>query len=135
MSVKTIKYGLYVAGLFNIVGVLGFSMFFTNPHIAKYYPSVFSDFGLIAIMLWGLAYIASASFYNHARTLMFVFALEKFIYVVTWILFMTSPGRDLPQIFDESVMTGMFYAAYGAGDFAFGCFFAWVGLKGYRIEG
>ncbi len=122
----------FAAGLFNIGGVLLFSAFFTNRFLVKYYPSVFSDFGLISVILWGMTYMAAAKFYPSARKLMAVFALEKAVYVITWILFLVK-GPSLSAVFSESMMTGLFLALYGPGDFAFGCFFAWVGLKGYRI--
>lgn len=122
----------WVAGLYNIAGVLIFSVFFTNPYLAEYDPLLFSHFGLIAIILWGLAYIAVATSYPHVRPLMFVFTIEKGVYFICWIGFLITNGNSLPEIFDKSIMTGLFFSVYGLGDFIFGCFFAWVGLKGYK---
>ncbi len=128
-----IKYTLWGAGIFNLAGVLIFSLCFTNPHLNDYYPLVFSNFGLIAIMLWGLAYISVAGSYMHVRELMFVFAVEKLVYVISWVGFLMTSGHLLPEIFEKSIMSGLFLSAYGLGDFIFGCFFSWVGIRGYRI--
>jgi len=131
MSDNTIKKIFISAGLFNIAGSLIFSMFFTNPYPAKYYPAVFSDFGFIAIILWGMAYLAVSSVYMHNRALM-VFAVEKMVYVVTWVYFLVNSWAELPGIYNESIMTGMMLSVYGSGDLLFGLFFARVGFKGYK---
>jgi len=121
------------AGIFNIGGMLLFSLFFTNPYPEKYYPLVFSKFGMVAIILWGMAYISVSSVYMHTRGLMFVFTIEKLVYVITWIIFLAENGNLISGIISESFITGSVLSSYGIGDFAFGCFFAWVGLKGYKV--
>ena len=133
MSNKTVTYIFYAAALFNIGGILTFSLFFTNPLIAKYDPIVFSSFGQFAIILWGLAYLAVSKTFKHVKALMLVFAFEKLVYVIAWIVFLLQKGSMLPDIFNESFITGMFFGGYGIGDFIFGCFFAWVGIKGDKI--
>lgn len=133
MKKNTITKIFRAAGLFNIGAVLLFSQFFTNPYPAKYYSAVFSNFGLIGIMLWGTANIAVASFYMHVRNLMIVFAIEKLVYVLTWIYFLIYRGAMLPEIFSESFMTGFMLSSYGAIDLALCFFFIWVWIKGYKI--
>ncbi|HOP62371.1 MAG TPA: hypothetical protein PK358_09670 [Spirochaetota bacterium] len=133
MSKNTIKTIFWSAGLFNIGAGLIFSLLFTNPYPARYYPSVFSDFGLIIIMLWGLAYISVSSTYMHVRGLMLIFTIEKLIYFITWIWFLVDKGSMLPGILSESFITGLALSSYGSVDFLFGCFFAWVWFKGYKV--
>jgi len=53
----TIKKGFVLAGLFNMT-VLVFSRFFTNSVIPESDPVVMSNFGLVMIVVWGLAYIS-----------------------------------------------------------------------------
>ncbi|HPQ54840.1 MAG TPA: hypothetical protein PK253_16425 [Spirochaetota bacterium] len=124
----------WAAGLINIIGMLSVSLFFTSPYPAKYYPLVFSNFGMIVIMLWGLANIAVSSVYMHVRMLLFVFALERMAYTITWIIFIATSGSLIPVIFQESIITGLILGSYGLCDAAFSLFFTWVGLKGYRIS-
>jgi hypothetical protein len=133
MTKNTITKIFWAAGIFNIGGMLLFSLFFTNPYPEKYYPLVFSKFGMIAIILWGMAYISVSSAYMHARWLMLVFAIEKLVYVITWTVFLADKGHMIPEIINESFITGSVLSSYGAGDFAFGCFFAWVWIRGYKI--
>lgn len=134
MTKKMIQKIFWAAGLINIIGMLSVSLFFTSPYPAKYYPLVFSNFGMIVIMLWGLANIAVSSVYMHVRMLLFVFALERMAYTITWIIFIATSGSLIPVIFQESIITGLILGSYGLCDAAFSLFFTWVGLKGYRIS-
>lgn len=134
MTRNTITKIFWAAGIFNIGGMLLFSLFFTNPYPEKYYPVVFSRFGMVAIILWGMAYISVSSVYMYNRWLMSVFAIEKLVYVITWIIFLADKGYMIPEIINESFITGSVLSSYGVGDFLFGCFFAWVGLKGYSVS-
>jgi len=123
MNQKTAGKALCLAGIYNIAGVLFSSLFFTNPLPAKYYPVVFSDLGMIVILLWGLAYLSVSSSYMHTGKLMIVFAVEKFVYSISWILFLTDKGYMLPRIFSESFVTGLMLSIYGVGDIIFGILF------------
>lgn len=134
MNRKRITLVIQAAGIFNIGAVPIFSMLFTNPYPAKYYPAVFSDFGCIVIILWGLAYLSVSDVYMHNRALMMVFALEKMVYAATWIYFLVNMGNMLPEIFNESLITGIMFSSYGLIDIIFGLFFAWVSIRGYRIR-
>ena len=62
--IRMIPFGFRLAGAANIVGVLLFSLAFTNERLIELSPAVMSRFGLISIMLWGLAYFSVASSYT-----------------------------------------------------------------------
>ena len=53
------KNGFIAAGLMNIGSVLLFSRGFTNSAINTADPVVMSNFGLLMIVVWGLAYSGS----------------------------------------------------------------------------
>ena len=61
---KTISKGFVLAGLMNILGVLVNSRFFTNVVIPQTDPVIMSNFGLLMIIIWGLAYIAVSKKYE-----------------------------------------------------------------------
>jgi len=121
--------GFWIAGAFNIVGVLIFSKCFTNALLSSIDPMVFSWFGLVGIILWGLAYCSVARCYSFVPYLILVFFVEKMVYSIIWMMWLFKHGDMLPSIFTESPLTATFYSIYGAGDFMFGLFFLWVALK------
>jgi len=55
-----VRNGFIAAGVMNIGGVLLFSRVFTNDAIAEADPVVMSNFGLLMIVVWGLAYLGTA---------------------------------------------------------------------------
>ena len=61
MNSKWLRRGLVAAGAMNIGGVLVFSRGFTNDAIHQADAVVMSNFGLLMITVWGLAYIAAAA--------------------------------------------------------------------------
>ena len=129
-----IPFGFRLAGAGNIVGVLLFSLAFTNERLIELSPAVLSRFGLISIMLWGLAYFSVASSYSAVPLLIGVFALEKFIYVVSWLVWIREHGQALSPLFTESPLTATFYTFYGPNDFIFGAFFAYVAMRDLRAN-
>ena len=129
MSDRAITGGFVLAGAFNVFGMLLVSKLFTNPLLNETDPAVFSWLGQVAIVLWGLAYWAVAKPYRHVPYLVVVFFIEKMVYAITWLLWLLQPNHSLSSIASESLMTAIFFGAYGAGDFAFGLFFGWVALK------
>jgi hypothetical protein len=131
---RNISNGFWMAGMANILGVLFFSLGFTNRTLTELYPEVFSTFGLIAIILWGLAYIAVARSYASVRWLVGLFAIEKLVYVISWVLWMLAHGGELSAILARSPLTGAFYVIYGLNDLLFGLFFAWVFLRVSKHE-
>jgi len=124
--------GFRLAAATNIVGVLVFSWGLTNERLTELSPIVFSRFGLISIMLWGMAYWAVASSYLAVPFLVAVFAIEKLIYVITWVIWIEEHGGELPSLFAEAPLTATFFSIYGLIDLAFGLFFAFTAMQGVR---
>lgn len=107
--------------------VLVFSRFFTNVVIPEFDPNVMSNFGLLMIVVWGLAYISVAKNYQSVKWLVGVFAVEKFIYGVIWIKWMLN--NNVLDVFAIDTMAGMFYAIYGLNDWIFFIFFSLVFIR------
>ena len=126
MSSGRAALGFQLAAFVNVAGVLLFSKGFTNATLVSRSPIVFSRFGLLSIALWGLAYLAVAR--DHARVprLVAVFAIEKLVYVGTWVSWMARFRCELPRLMSESPLTGTFYAIYGPTDLLFAAFFTIV---------
>lgn len=122
-----IRNGFLIAGLSNILGVIICSKAFTNNVMLATQPDVMGYFGLISIILWGVAYISVCKSYHQVRWLVGVFVIEKLVYVIAWLDFITS--HSLSAIYDQDVLAGIFYAIYGANDFIFMLFFGFVFLK------
>lgn len=118
------KQGLVAAGLMNIGGVLVFSRLFTNQAVNDADPVVMSNFGLVMIIVWGLAYLAAAASRAHLKWLAGAFAVEKLVYVVAWIAWHS--GNSLSQLYATDAFAGIFYAIYGLNDLAFMVFFACI---------
>jgi hypothetical protein len=127
MTEKMIHKGFLIAGLSNILGVIICSKFFTNDVMLASQPDVMNYFGLISIILWGLAYISVCKSYSQVRWLIGIFALEKLFYVISWMAFITS--NSLSAIYERDILAGIFYTIYGANDFVFMLFFGVVFLK------
>jgi len=68
----------------HIGGVLLFSRVFTNIAINRADPVVMSNFGLLMILVWGLAYLGAGAVTSNIRWLAGAFALEMLVYVVVW---------------------------------------------------
>ena len=128
MTIKneTISKGFIIAGLMNMA-VLAFSRFFTNPVIPESDPDVMSNFGLLMIIVWGLAYISVAKNYQNVKWLVAVFAVEKLIYGLIWIKWMS--GNSVADVFAKDKMAGLFYGVYGVNDWMFFIFFLWVFIR------
>lgn len=123
-----IKRTLWLAAAYNVIGILVFSLGLQNPLLQKYDPDVFSCFGQVGIILWGLAYAASIPSYPSLPWLFLVFFVEKMAYFLHWVNWLLKNGTQLPALFAESPVTALFFSVYGAGDFLFGLFFLWLGV-------
>ncbi len=123
---KFIKLGFLIAGLANIGGVLLFSKFFSNTALSQADPVVFSNFGLVMIMVWGLAYIAVGQIWQKAAYLSLVFAVEKLVYVVMWYMWISSPANSLTTVAEQDFLAGQFFKMYGPNDALFMFFFIYV---------
>ena len=126
MDTKFARKGLAAAGLMNIGGVLVFSRLFTNQAINDADPVVMSNFGLLMIIVWGQANLGAAASGTHLKWLAAAFAVEKLVYVVAWILWLS--GNSLAQLYATDAFAGIFFAIYGLNDLAFMLFFAWMFL-------
>ena len=126
MNKTWLKAGFIGAGLMNIGGVLLFSRAFTNTAINSADPVVMSNFGLVMITLWGSAYLAAAAIGSSVKWLAGVFALEKLVYVVVWVLWLSN--NSLAQLYAKDFFAGIFFSIYGLNDFVFMLFFACVFL-------
>ncbi len=124
--------GFLLAGAYNVIGILIFSKLFTNRMLSTIDPVVFSWFGQVAILLWGLAYWSVSRVYRNVPYLLIVFFIEKMLYAGTWLVWILEKSSSLPTIASESPLTAAFFTLYGAGDFAFGLFFGWAALKGLK---
>ncbi len=116
--------GFVAAGLMNIGGVLVFSRAFTNTAINEADPVVMSNFGLLMIVVWGLAYLGAATVTSGIRWIAGAFALEKLVYVVVWFQWLSA--NSLEDLYAKDVWAGVFFSIYGANDLVFMLFFAWV---------
>jgi hypothetical protein len=124
MNKPFIQYGFIMAGIMNIGGVLLFSRFFTNQAISQADPVVMSTFGLLMIVVWGLAYLSVARSYTSVRWLVGVFALEKLVYTCAWFSWLTH--NSLAPLYEKDLFAGVFYSIYGVNDLTFMVFFGWV---------
>ena len=116
--------GFVAAGLMNIGGVLVFSRAFTNTAINEADPVVMSNFGLLMIVVWGLAYLGAATVTSGVRWIAGAFALEKLVYVVVWFQWLSA--NSLEDLYAKDVWASVFFSIYGANDLVFMLFFAWV---------
>lgn len=126
IKTETITKGFVIAGLINM-SVLVFSRFFTNAVIPESDPVVMSNFGLLMIVVWGIAYISVAKNYQSVKWLVGVFAVEKFIYGFIWIKWMLT--NNVLDVYAKDKMAGIFYSTYGVNDWMFFIFFLFVFIR------
>ena len=124
MNSTFIRNGFIAAGLMNIGGVLVFSRAFTNSAINTADPVVMSNFGLLMIAVWGLAYLGAATIDANVKWLAGAFAVEKLVYVVVWVMWLSA--NSLPKLYAQDFFAGVFFSIYGFNDLVFMLFFAWV---------
>ncbi|WP_283789419.1 hypothetical protein QNI23_005515 [Bermanella sp. WJH001] len=131
MNQTIIKNGFILAALMNF-SVLLFSRGFTNEAINDADPVVMSNFGLLMIIMWGIAYLAAANLNTNIKWLAGAFALEKLIYGVVWVNWLSA--NSLGSVYEKDLFAGLFYSVYGLNDFVFMLFFTWVfiGLNKYN---
>ena len=116
----------------NIVGVLLFSRLLTNTAINDADPVVMSNFGLVMISVWGLAYLGAAFIEANAKWLAAAFAVEKLVYVLVWAMWHLN--NSLAALFAKDLFAGVFYSIYGLNDLIFMLFFAWVFFSQSKLE-
>jgi len=59
MNNTLIRKGFIAAGALNIIAVVSFSKGFSNEFLTQQDPNVFTNFGLLMIVVWGLAYLGA----------------------------------------------------------------------------
>ena len=124
MNKAIVRFGFRAAGLINVGGVLLFSRAFTNDALNEADPVVMSNFGLLMVMVWGLAYISVAHSYEKVSWLSAVFSLEKLVYTAVWVLWIFN--NELGTLYSKDLFAGIFFTIYGSIDFVFMLFFGWV---------
>lgn len=136
MNHNLIKNGFLASGIINVGGMLLFSKGLSNELLMATDPVLFSLPGCLSIILWGLAYIACRNAVFTAPYIALVFALEKLLYVVIWGIWLSQFGHTLPHLFEQDLLTGLFYAIYGANDALFMLLFiyAFVKIKGQQRQ-
>jgi hypothetical protein len=117
MTTHFIKKVLISAAIMNFLGVLLFSKLFTNQALNEADPVVMSNFGLLMILVWGLAYLSAALITSNIAWIMGVFVLVKAIYVIRWATWLS--GNNLTGVFETDIFAGLFYSIYGLNDFVF----------------
>ena len=123
---------LVAAGVMNVAGVLVFSRLFTNAAINGADPVVMSNFGLLMIAVWGLAYWGAASIRGDIKWLAAAFAIEKLVYVVAWFGWLSK--NSLTTLYAKDAFAGIFYGIYGLNDLVFMMCFAWIFLSQHRRD-
>jgi hypothetical protein len=131
MKNATITKGFIISGLMN-ASVLIFSRLFTNSTIPEFDPNVLSNFGLLMIFIWGLAYISVAKNYDKVKWLVGVFAVEKFIYGCVWTNWILN--NNISDVYEKDIMAGMFYSIYGINDWVFFVFFILVFFRLSKLK-
>lgn len=132
MNRNLVRNGFIAAALMNIGGVFIFSRAFTNVAINNADPIVMSNFGLLMIVVWGLAYLGAATVASSVKWLAGAFAVEKLVYFVVWVRWILE--NSLAPLYSTDLFAGVFYSIYGINDLVFMSFFAWVFLS-HRSQG
>lgn len=124
MNKNLIRNGLIAAGAMNIGGVLLCSRGFSNVAINSADPVVMSNFGLLMIVVWGLAYLGAATISSSIKWLAGAFAIEKLVYGMVWLRWLSE--NSLATLYSKDLFAGVFFSIYGANDLLFMLFFVWV---------
>lgn len=119
MNRKLVKSALIAAAIMNLGGVLVFSRAFNNIAINNADPVVMSNFGLLMIIVWDLAYLGAAFINSNIEWLAGAFAAEKLVYVIIWVMWLSK--NSLAPLYSTYVFAGMFYSIYGLNDLVFMC--------------
>lgn len=125
--------GFILAGLINVIGILVVTHAFQSHTLSTADPVLFSSFGLLMIILWGLAYFAAAPYATMSVALPLVFAVEKLAYTIAWLIWRANtPPQTLAAIIDSDFLGGTFMSAYGINDGLFVIFFLAVAIVNFR---
>ncbi len=126
MFKKWIRNVFLLIGLGNLATMSLIAPFYDHTYLSSLNPEVFSTTGLIVIGLWGLAYISIGNAYDKVPYAVLVVAGEKLFYAGLWFPWISDHGCQLGQIFQNDVIAGLTYCAWGPYDFISGIFFLYV---------
>jgi hypothetical protein len=115
MSMSTVRF-IQVLGLPNLALLLFLTPVMNGALLAAEDPRLFHQSGVLLIGLWGLAYIFVAPSWRKLWPMMFVFAVEKAVYVWAWIQWMESNQQRVGSLIEQDLFVGLFFAAYGIWD-------------------
>ena len=113
--IKWIRAVYYTAAFANIIGVMIFTKGLTNQVLIETHPTLFSQFGILMIMMWGLCYFVCTDAAVDYASISLVFALEKLAYCVSWIIFIQG-DIDWSLLYEKDLFAGVFYSIYGVVD-------------------
>lgn len=126
----------FIAAAFNF-NILTFNvLFFRADAIAALGPGMFSRFGQLMVLVWGVAY-ATAGLSNPEWPIYLSFSLEKTVYVLGWIRWHRS--NDVAELLREAkasedrleLLAPLFFIAFGLVDLAFAVIFLVYALTLY----
>ena len=108
MNQKLVRNGFILAALMNF-SVLVWSRGFNNVAINQADPIVMSNFGLLMIIIWGVAYLGAADTNANLKWLAGAFALEKLVYAVVWINWHLE--NSVQALYSIDTFAGIFYSS------------------------
>lgn len=124
---KLLTKGFILSGMMNIFGVLIFSRLFSNTVIPEFDSLAMSNFGLVMIVIWGIAYISVSKKFYEVKWLIGVFVIEKIMYALYWTNWIAT--HNLSEVYSKDKMAGIFYTIYGINDWLFFVFFLVVFIR------
>lgn len=126
---STATQGFVVAGIYQIVSILGFNQFFTNRILNETDPIVFSTIGQVLLLLFGLVYLWLAKKFTRAPLLVGLLSFTNFLYAGAWFYWLLTSPEKLDALAGQSMLLFSFFSSYGFAYFLFGCFCAMVAIN------
>lgn len=126
---STATQGFLVAGIYQLTSVLGLNQFFTNNTLAETDPVVFSTFGQILLLFFGIAYLWLTKRFTHAPLVVGLFSLTNFLYFGAWLYWLLNFPEKLDHLAGESMLQFSFFASYGFANLLLGGFCALVAIN------
>lgn len=126
---STATQGFVVAGIYQIVSILGLNQCFTDNTLSETDPIVFSTIGQVLLLLFGLAYLWLAKKFTQAPLLVGLFSLTNFLYAGAWLYWLLTYPEKLDHLAGQSMVAFSFFASYGFANFLLGGFCAMVAIN------
>ena len=130
------RYNLIVfqsAAIVNTLGVFILTKGLNAPILEDELPQLFGSFGLVSIMVWGLAYWSCRYSASFRPSIGVVFAIEKSLYVFSWVTYMWK-NPPLSSILKQDFLSGLFLSIYGVVDFLYLCLFLWSASLAWELK-